>query len=455
MGLDKNQTEGKLPDGHVFHRRMAHHHPLAARGKGIYLWDNEGRRYIDGSSGAAVVNIGHGVTEVAQAIAEQAAQVAYVHGTVFSTDVLEKYSERIAALIPIEAPRFYYTSSGSEAVETALKFARQVRLARGEATREVVISRWGSYHGATLGALAVTGKPKMRTPFAPLIRDHPHIPPPYCYRCPFGATYPSCDLACAQALETEILHQGVDRVMAFIAESVGGATLGAVVPPQDYWLRIAQICDRYGLLLIVDEVMAGNGRTGRWFGIQHFGVEPDIITMGKGVTGGYFPLSITAVRESDLQMVLNAHGDFTHGSTYSHHAVGAAAAQATLDYLEQHDLVNAAARLGTYLGQQLKEKLGDLPSVGDIRGLGMLWGIEFVADRKTKEPFSPEVQFSRRVGDLAFERGVIFYPGSGCADGVRGDHLLIAPPFVINEAEIDEMVSVLREVVIDVGEEIK
>ena len=243
--------------------------------------------------------------------------------------------------------------------------------------------------------------------------------------------------------------------MAFIAESGGGATLGAVVPPEDYWLRIAQICDRYGLLLIVDEVMAGNGRTGRWFGIQHFGVEPDIITTGKGVTAGYFPFSITAVRESDIQVVLDAHGDFVHGSTYSHHAVGAAAAQATLDYLEQHDLVNAAARLGTYLGQQLKVELGDLPSVGDIRGLGMLWGVEFVADRKTKEPFSPEVQFSRRVADLAFERGVILYPGSGSVDGVRGDHLLIAPPFVINEAEIDEMVSVLREVVIDVGEEIK
>lgn len=443
-----------MPESHIFHRRLAHLHPLAERGNGIYLWDNQGRRYIDGSSGAAVVNIGHGRAEIAQAIAEQASQVAYVHGTIFTTDVLEKYSARLAAFTPIATPRFYYLSSGSEAVETALKFARQVSLARGEATREVVISRWGSYHGATLGALAVTGKPRMRIPFIPLIRDQPHIPPPYCYRCPFGATYPSCDLACAQALETEILHQGVDHVTAFIAESIGGATLGAVVPPKDYWLRIAQICNRYGVFLITDEVMAGFGRTGRWFGIQHFDVEPDIITMGKGATAGYFPLSITAVRDSDVQSLLNTKGDFAHGSTYSHHAVGAAAAQATLNYLEQHDLVTAAARLGTYLGNQLAAELGELPCVGDIRGLGMLWGVEFVADRKTKEPISSEIQFNRRVGDLAFERGVIFYPGAGCVDGVRGDHLLIAPPFTITESEIDEMLGLLREAVLELWEEI-
>ncbi|UCF27623.1 MAG: aminotransferase class III-fold pyridoxal phosphate-dependent enzyme [Chloroflexota bacterium] len=455
MGVDQNQTQEKLPDSHVFYRRLAHPHPLAERGEGIYLWDKDGRRYIDGSGGAAVVNAGHGVAEIAQAMFEQAASVAYAHGTMFSTEAIEDYSARLAALTPVETPRFYFLSSGSEAVETALKFSRQVSLARGEATREVIISRWGSYHGTTLGALAVTGKPKMRTPFAPLMRDHPHIPPPYCYRCPFGATYPSCDLACAQALETEILNQGKDRVMAFIAESVGGATLGAVVPPEDYWSRIAQICERYDLLLIVDEVMAGFGRTGRWFGIQHFGVEPDIITMGKGITSGYFPLSITAVRDSDVQIILDAHGDFAHGGTFSHHAVGASAAQATLDYLEQHDLVTAAANLGTYLGQKLKAELGELPFVGDIRGLGMLWGVEFVADRKTKDPISPEAQFSRRVGDLAFERGVIFYPGSGSVDGVRGDHLLIAPPFIITESEIDVMVGLLREVVFEVWQEIK
>lgn len=455
MGIGQNKMTGKSPKSHVFYRRLTHPHPIAERGKGVYLWDSEGKRYIDGSGGAAVVNIGHGLREIAQAMQKQAAEVAYVHGTVFTTNALEAYSKRLANLVPIPAPRFYYLSSGSEAVETALKFTRQVHLSRGEATRELVISRWGSYHGATMGALAVTGKPKMRTPFAPLFRDVPHIPPPYCYRCPYGATYPTCDLACAQALETEILHQGQGRVGAFIAESVSGATLGAVVPPEGYWPRIAEICNQYGLHLIVDEVMAGFGRTGRWFGIEHFGVQPDIITIGKGVTGGYFPLSITAVRDSDVEFVREAHGDFTHGATYSHHAIGAAAAQAALDYIEQKNLLEATANTGAYLGQQLKKKLGELPCVGDVRGLGMLWGVEFVADRNTKEPFSPGIHFNRRVGDLAFDRGVIFYPGSGSVDGVRGDHLLIAPPFVISKEEIDEMVSVLRKVILDVWEDIQ
>ncbi|MBU0702832.1 MAG: aminotransferase class III-fold pyridoxal phosphate-dependent enzyme [Chloroflexi bacterium] len=440
---------------HVVYRRMAHFHPMAQRGERVYLWDTDGRRYLDGSGGAAVVNIGHGVAEVVQAMAKQAADVAYVHGTMFTTDALETHSERLAALVPMPEVRFYYMASGSEAVETAIKFARQVQVARGEPAREVIISRWGSYHGATLGALSVTGKLKMRTLFAPLFHDQPHIPPPYCYRCPFEATYPACDLACAQALETEILRQGPGRVVAFIAESVGGATLGAVVPPEGYWPQVAQICDRYGLLLIDDEVMAGFGRTGRWFAIQHFGVQPDVMTIGKGVTGGYFPLSITAVRGTDVETISQAHGDFVHGGTFSHHAVGAAVALAALGYLEEHDLVAAAATGGAYLGQRLSEALGEIPCVGDVRGLGMLRGVEFVADRETKAPFPSELHFGRRVGDLAFERGVIFYPGSGSVDGVRGDHVLIAPPFVITEGEVDEMVDVLRKAVLDVWEEIR
>ncbi len=433
-------------NSHVFYRRMSHPHPQAVRGEGVYLWDADGRRYIDASGGPVLVNIGHGVQEVAQAMAEQAANVAYVHGEAFTTNALETYSDRLAARVPIPDPRFYYLTSGSEATEAALKFARQVQVARGEPTREATISRWGSYHGATLGALAVTGKSKMRALFAPLFRDQPHIPPPYCYHCPFGATYPACDLACARALETEILRQGTGRVAAFIAEPVSGATLGAVVPPEGYWQQIAEICERYGLLLIADEVMTGLGRTGRWFGIEHFGVRPDVMTIGKGAAGGYVPLSILAVRDADVETVRQADGNFVHGGTFSHHAVCAAAALATLDYLEEHNLVAAAKTRGAYLGQRLRETLGDLPCVGDVRGVGMMWGIEFVADRETKAPFSPDLHFAQHVCDLAFERGVLLYPGSGCVDGVRGDHLMVSPPFVVTEEEIDEIISVLQTI---------
>jgi adenosylmethionine-8-amino-7-oxononanoate aminotransferase len=441
------------PDSNIFYRRLTHPHPVADHGEGVYLWDRDGRRYIDASGGAAVANIGHGVNEVAKAMADQAVKVAYVHGTMFTTEALETHGKRIANILPLDNPRLYYMSSGSEAVETAIKFTRQVQLGRGEADKDSTIARWGSYHGATLGALAATGKPKMRKPFTSLFRDQPHIPPPYCYRCPFDATPATCKLECAQALEEEILRQGAERIGGFLAESIGGATLGAIVPPQGYWTRVAEICEAYGLLLIVDEVMTGMGRTGKWFGIEYYGVQPDIITLGKGVTGGYFPLSITATKEEHVETIRQTQGDFVHGGTYSHHAVGAAAGLAVLDYIEEHQLVKAAAEQGEYLGDRLTEMMGNLPCVGDVRGAGMLWGVEFVKDRKTKEPFPAKLKFYQRVGDLAFERGVVFYPGGGCVDGERGDHVLIAPPFVISKEEIDEVVEVLKGAVMDVWEE--
>ncbi len=355
--------------------------------------------------------------------------------------------------MPLDEPRFYPLTTGSEGVEAALKFARQLQLARGEAAREAVVARWGSYHGATLGALAVSGKARMRALFAPMFHDQPHIPPPYCYRCPFGATYPTCDLACARALEVEVQRQGAGRVAAFIAEPVGGATLGAVVPPEGYWPLVRQICNRYGLLLIADEVMTGFGRTGRWFAMEHFDVRPDVMVMGKGSTGGYFPFSLLAARRRDVETIRGAHGDFNHGGTFSHHAVGAAAALATLRYLQEHRLVEAAAARGTMLGQRLREALGELSCVGDVRGIGMMWGIEFVADRRSKEPFAARRQFSRRVCDLAFERGLIVYHGAGSVDGAAGDHLMVAPPFVISEEEIEEVVGLLRQAVLDVWKE--
>ena len=450
------------PDGHVFYRAMEHAYPLIDHGQGVYLFDTDGRRYLDASGGPLVVNIGHGVRAVAEAMAAQAARAAYVHGSLFSTPVLEAYSRRLAAHVPLAEPRFYYLSGGAEAVEAAVKFARQLQVARGEPARDVIISRWGSYHGATLGTLALSGKASMRAMFAPMFRDAPHVEPPYCYRCPFvpaGLPAPSaagcraCGQACARALETEILRQGPERVAAFIAEPVGGATLGAIVPPGGYWPLVREVCDRYGVLLIADEVLTGFGRTGTWFAVEQFDARPDLLVMGKGATGGYFPLSILAARDADVETLRAAHGNFNHGGTFSHHAVGAAAALATLDIMEQDELVARAASLGGLLGRRLHAALEDVPAVGDVRGLGLLWAVEFVVDRQSKEPYPAAARFAARVCARAMERGVLFYPGHGGADGVRGDHLMVAPPLIVTEAEIETIVDALRQAVLDTAQE--
>jgi len=437
------------PEGHVFYRNMARAYPVIDHGEGVYLYDTGGRRYLDASGGPLVVNIGHGVRSVAEAMAAQAARVAYVHGERFTTAAIEAYSLRLAARVPLPDPRFYYLSGGAEAVEAAVKFARQLQVARGQAARDLVISRWGSYHGATLGTLALSGKPSMRALFAPMFRDAPHVEPPYCYRCPFGALPADCSLPCARRLEAEILRHGPDRIAAFIAEPVGGATLGAIVPPAGYWPLIRDICDRYGVLLIADEVLTGFGRTGTWFAMEQFGVLPDLMVMAKGAAGGYFPLSILAVRNPDVETIRRAHGNFNHGGTFSHHAVGAAAALATIDYLEAHDLIARAAALGAALGQKLRDALGDLPSVGDVRGIGMVWAVEFVADRQTRAPYPAAAHFADRVCARAMDLGVLFYPGHGSADGVQGDHLLIAPPYVVTEPELDTIAQALRQAILD------
>jgi adenosylmethionine-8-amino-7-oxononanoate aminotransferase len=441
--------------GHVFYRRTSHHILDAERGEGVYIWDTSGRRYLDASGGPACVNVGHGVRSVVESMAEQAGRIAYAHATDFTTDVVETYSDRLAEIVPLRQPRFFYLTSGSEAVEAALKFARQVQLGHGGRARALTISRWGSYHGATLGALAVTGKPAMRELFGPLFCDQPHIPAPYCYRCPYSATYPACNLECAGALEAEILHQGPDRVIAFIAEPIGGSALGAIVPPDEYWTRIAETCRRYGLLLIVDEVLCGFGRTGAWFGIDHFDVKPDVMVMAKGAAGGYVPFSILAVERDAVARIYRAHGGFVHGGTFSHHAVGASAALATLDYIQENALVAAVRTRGTYLGQRLADALGELPCVGDIRGLGLLWAVEFVENREAKTPFRVALGFCERVCSLSADRGVLLYPRSGCADGVTGDHVMVSPPFVIEESQIDEIVDTLREAVLDVWEQVR
>jgi adenosylmethionine-8-amino-7-oxononanoate aminotransferase len=384
------------------------------------------------------------VKAIAEAMGEQAASVAFAHATMFTSAALEALADGLAEVTPIPDARFFFMCSGSEATETAMKLARQLQMARGEMLRHVTIARWGSYHGGTLGAMALTGKASMRRIYTPMFVDVPHIPPPYCYRCPFKLSYPGCGIACAQALEVEILRYGKENIAGFIAEPVSGATIGAVVPPPEYWPTLREICDRYGVLLIADEVMSGMGRTGRWFAVEHWNTTPDILCMGKGVSGGYVPLSVTAARGEHVDLLWERTGDFNHGGTYSHQPVAAAAGLAALHYIKENDLISHAARVGEKLGQRLRDGLGDLPCVGDVRGLGMMWAVEFVADRQTKAPFPKARGFAGSVYKAAFKSGLIVYAMPGCADGESGDHVMVAPPLIVEEPQIDEIVGLLR-----------
>jgi hypothetical protein len=429
---------------HVFHRSHKRAKPVISHGEGIWLFDTEGRRYLDASGGAVVVNVGHGIADIASAIHAQAARTAHVHPTMFTSQAVEDLARRLAEYLPLPDARLFFLASGAEAVEAAIKFARQVQIARGHPGRYKVIGRWGSYHGASLGALAVMGKPSMRSTYEPMFVDMPHIDPPYCYRCPFGLTYPACGVRCAHALEDEIKRQGPESVSAFIAEPISGATLGAVIPPAEYWPIVRDICDRYGILLIADEVMTGMGRTGRWFAVQEWDVIPDMVTLGKGVSGGYLPLSALAAPGDLVDQVNERLGDFNHGGTFSHHAVSAAAGLATLDTIEARDLVEHSARLGRLLGEKLHAALDGHPHVGDIRGRGLMWGIELVASRADKQPFPPGRKIAAKLADHAFAQGMIVYAMSGCVDGWAGDHVMVAPPLIVTEDEIDEIVRRLK-----------
>ncbi|HFQ93972.1 MAG TPA: aspartate aminotransferase family protein [Anaerolineae bacterium] len=423
---------------------MNHGRPLIERGEGIYLYDVDGKRYLDGSGGPLVVNVGHGRTEIVQAMAEQAQKAAYVHAIMFTNEPIEQLSDELAAIVPIPDARFFYLSSGSEVVEGAIKLARQIQQARGEYGRTQIISRTFSYHGMTLGALSVSGRPGLRAPYLGMMRDMPHIRPPYTYRFPAGGA------ELAEQLEEVILAYGPENVAGFIAEPISGASLGAAQPPDDYWPRIRQICDRYGVLLIADEVLVGMGRTGRWWGLNHWDVQPDIMVTSKGLAGGYFPLGFIAAKGEDVEQIRQTLGDWNHGGTFSHHAVGGAAGLATLRIIQREKLVENAARMGAYLGQKLSRTLGDHPHVGDIRGRGLFWGLELVRDRDSKEPFPAERHLAWEIWRRAFDLGLIVYYSQGCADGTRGDLLMLGPPLILNEAQADEMAAILAQAIGDV-----
>jgi adenosylmethionine-8-amino-7-oxononanoate aminotransferase len=430
----------------LFPRNFRKTYPQAVRGEGCFIITADGRRYLDGAGGAAVVTIGHGVESVARAMAEQAGRLAYVHSSQFESAPAAELARRLLALAPksFRNGRVYLTSGGSEATETAIKLCRQYFLERGETKRIRIVSRRQSYHGTTLGALAVSGNLARREPFAPLLNEWGHIPPCYCYRCPMGLHYPECNVDCADELDRLLRRENPETVAAFIVEPLSGATLGAVPPPNGYLERIASICREHRILLIVDEVMTGMGRTGKTFAVDHWSVEPDVILVGKGVASGYAPLGGLLVNQRIVETIERGSGIFLHGFTYGGHPVAAAAGVAVLDYIAQNNLFERVESAGRELRAAL-EPLAQLSVVGDIRGMGLLQGIEIVRDRATREPFPPEAHISNRIAEDAMESGVITYPMQGSVDGRRGDHILLAPPFTISSQQIQMIACALSK----------
>ena len=429
----------------VFRRqRPGWQFPTAVRAEGVWIWDTDGRRLLDAAGGALVVNVGHGVPEIADAIAEQVRTLAYVHGSELTSEPMERLARELARLAPVDDARLYLVSGGSEATETAIKLARQYQLARGEPGRYKIVARWPSYHGCSVGALAVSGRPTLRAGFEPLLPAMPFAPAPYPYRCEFPGCGTTCTLACADALDEVIRKENPSSVAAFIAEPVVGASAGAAVPPLDYYRSIRETCDRHGVLFIADEVMTGMGRTGRWFGMDHWGVRPDILTTGKGVTSGYVPGGAVLSSGEVVETVLAA-GGFHHGFTYSHHPVVAATGLAVIRYLERHGLVARSAATGRHLLHRLGG-LADLAAVGDVRGLGLMAAVEIVADRATKAPYPPVARIAQRIQAEALARGVIVYASGGHVSGA-GDLVLVGPPLTITVDEINTAVDVLADAI--------
>jgi adenosylmethionine-8-amino-7-oxononanoate aminotransferase len=431
--------------GRVFRRSPDPELPVAVEAHGATIRDGARKEYLDAAGGAVVVNVGHGRRSVADAIAAQASRLAYAHGSAFTTEVLEEYAAEIGPRLPVDDPYIYPVSGGSEGIETALKMARAYHLARGETERWIVLSRWGSYHGNTLGALDLSGRKPLRRPYEAWLGRFRHLSAAYPYRAEdTGANALGDPGELAGELEHAIQAAEPDSVAAFVAEPIVGATLGAVVPPAGYWSAIADVCRRYAVLLIADEVMTGFGRTGRWFGLDHWNVRADIAVAAKGITGGYWPFGIVAA-SGDVHDTTLAAGPFVHGFTYSHSVVGAAVAREVLRILESEDLVEASAIKGDRLRRLLAERLGEHAHVGEIRGRGLLIGVELVADRETREPFPRSARVAENLVRLARDRGVLFYSGTGCADGVDGDVVVLGPPFVITDAEMERAVEVLGE----------
>lgn len=429
-----------------FPRNFNKQYPIIQSAKGVWITDTSGKTYLDGCSGAVVANLGFGIKEITDAVSEQVSRAPFAHTSQFLSEPALQLAEKLIELTPPEfqnGGKVYFSSGGSEAVETALKMARGFFTETSQLERHIVISRWPGYHGATLGALSATGHLARRKPYIPVLKPPALIHTDFRYRCrcgygPGSCADESCSIARADELEEAINLHGSKNVMAFIGEPIIGAALGAAVPGESYWKRIREICTKYGVLLIADEVMTGLGRTGKNFAMQHWNVEPDIIVIGKGVAAGYQPLSGVIASAKVASAFKNGSGIFEHGFTYSGHPTSCAAGLAAVNYLTDNNLVMRVGQQEAMFFERL-EALKKWDFVGDVRGRGYLSGIEIVKNRATKEPFPASFKAHKVLGDLANEAGLLVYPGSGFIDGSLGDHIMVAPPFVITEEEMDEL----------------
>ncbi|HPE79073.1 MAG TPA: aspartate aminotransferase family protein [Gammaproteobacteria bacterium] len=431
---------------HVFHRHTRSDLPVAVKGDGIYVVDSNGRRYLDASGGAAVSCLGHSHPAVIAAIKQQLDKIAYAHTGFFTNEPLEDLADVLIEKAPAGLDRVYFVSGGSEAVEAGLKLARQYAVERGQPQRCHVIARRQSYHGNTLGALAAGGNEWRRQQFRPLLIETHHIAPCYAYRDQRpDESLEAYGLRVANELEAKIEELGGESVLAFVAEPVVGATAGAVPPVPGYFRRIREICDRHGVLLMLDEVMCGMGRTGTLYACEQDGIAPDLLTVAKGLGGGYQPIGALLVSGEIFTTIRDGSGFFQHGHTYMGHPTACAAALAVQQVIRDDQLLDNVQNMGERLDAALHARLGDHPHVGDIRGRGLFRGIEIVANRDTREPFSPAQKIHAKIKQEAMARGLMCYPMGGTIDGARGDHVLLAPPFIIDATQIDQVVELLAQ----------
>ena len=436
----------------LFHRDPTYDYPVIVRGEGIYLYDEADRRYIDGGAGATNVTLGHGRQRIADAMAEQAGRLAYVFSARFANQPALELADRIAAIAPGDLNHVYFVSGGSEANESALKLVRLYHQEHGKHDKRLVIARWRSYHGATLGALSLTGNPALRKNFDSWLLPFPHIDTCYPYRCTFGCGG-TCNLACADDLEETILECGPENVAAFIAEPIGMAGAAASVPPPDYFPRIREICDRHDVLFIVDEVISGFGRAGKFFAIEHWDVLPDMVAFGKGASSGYCPLGGVIFNDRMREAVTKSGKSFPHIFTYVNNPVAARAGLEVLDIIEEENMVAQVSGAGDYLFERAAE-LKKHPIVGDMRGKGLLFNMELVKDRDTKEPFAASTELNKRLNRILMQKGLSCATEGASVEWKSGDDCRLTPPFVITRKQIDDVVDILDEGLTELQEEL-